>query len=35
VAFPLVTFIAPIAGKLTEFTLRQITGLKPEKPAGS
>jgi hypothetical protein len=34
VAFPLVTFIAPIAGKLTEFTLRQITGQKPEKPFG-
>ncbi|PFG09427.1 MULTISPECIES: DUF2798 domain-containing protein [unclassified Marinobacter] len=32
VAFPLVTFIAPIAGKLTEFTLRQITGQKSEKP---
>jgi len=34
VAFPLVTFIAPIAGRLTEFTLRQITGQKPEKPPG-
>jgi len=34
VGIPLVTFIAPIAGKLTEFTLRQITGQKPEKPFG-
>jgi len=34
VAFPLVTFIAPIAGKLTELTLRQMTGQKTEKPPG-
>jgi hypothetical protein len=34
VAFPLVTFIAPMAGKLTEFTLGQLTGQKPEKPSG-
>ncbi|MEH6356067.1 MAG: DUF2798 domain-containing protein [Marinobacter sp.] len=34
VAFPLVTFMAPIAGKLTEFTLRQINCQKPEKPSG-